>query len=31
VERRDLLADGTFRESTVEEVAAKAGVDRAAL
>ena len=28
---RDLLADGTFHESTVEEVAAKAGVSRATL
>src|SRR6478609_6916241 len=28
---RDLLADGTFHESTVEEVAAKAGVARATL
>src|SRR6476620_183247 len=28
---RDLLADGTFHESTVEEVATKAGVARATL
>lgn len=28
---RDLLADGTFHESTVEEVAARAGVARATL